>query len=112
MEHILEFLAKEWSIIISAPFTFLVFLVVSASVTQKLWKWYYGKHLADKEGTIELLREQVKLEKAVLEKNLNDALFYQEVLESNIKTVEIEYEKVLRQFTKLKEDGQYDSNED
>lgn len=84
MKQVLEFLAKEWEIIASAPFSFLIFLAILTAVTQRLWKWYYGKRLADKESTIELLREQLKITKI----NLDASLLNQAVDEEHYKILE------------------------
>ena len=84
MEKILDLMMREWRIITSAPYSILAAILFVTAVTQRVWKWYYRKRLADKDATIELLREQLKLNEASHQaEHINQELeeIYKKILE-------------------------------
>jgi len=60
LEKIIEFIKNEWSTISSAPFTFLILLVLAFSLAYLASSWRH-------QGIIDLLREQLSVHKDRIE---------------------------------------------
>lgn len=73
MEKIIGFIKNEWSTISSAPFTFIILLVLAFSLAYLASSWRH-------QGIIDLLREQLSIHKEWLEAKNDQIAEYRERL--------------------------------
>lgn len=61
MEHFLEYLRKEWSVISQTPFTFIILICLAFGIAWVIIRWAYTTIINQKDATIESLNERLHL---------------------------------------------------
>lgn len=63
---------KEWDIIMSTPFTFIIILIVACIIAYAVSRWRYGKVVEISRERNNLLKERYEAKSAQLEKTIKD----------------------------------------
>jgi hypothetical protein len=109
---VLERLRAEGRVIKSAPFAFLVFLVIGGSVGYLASSWYYSKEITDKGGEIGRYRVALGIDKAsegsLIE--LNNAELEAKALSTSLKLENLcsRYQKRITEIQEQKAEGKID----
>lgn len=71
----IKYIQKEWDIIMSTPFTFIVMLIIACIVAYTASKWRYGKIVEISKAKYDFLKVRHKAKSAQLEEIIKDFKF-------------------------------------
>ena len=72
MMKLLNYIEKEWDVIMATPFTFIIIFILACTVAYIAAKWRYGKVIELKEERYNFLKERYDARDAQLEKTIKD----------------------------------------
>jgi sulfur relay (sulfurtransferase) DsrC/TusE family protein len=89
VEKLIEYLAKEWSVVSQAPFAFLILAVIMFGVAYWAAKWRFTAVIDQVKASNETLKERLHLKTEQSESYKDRALKYDEKVQSVVDSDEV-----------------------